>query len=131
MKTLFRVVLLTLVKLLRSSFAQSPPPHALLGQLPNGFFSYISMDSSGNLNTTGGSAVVNYYQGGAPPAVLAYGVGSNGVFVPLQVDSSGNLKVSGAASGTVTHTGGPLTSGSLVAGNGSNDLEVLASDPTN
>ena len=41
----------------------------------------------------------------------------------------GTCDVPGGA-GTVTHTGGALTSGSLVAGGGGADVEVLAADPT-
>jgi hypothetical protein len=48
----------------------------------------------------------------------------------LKSNGSGTLSIGSCGSGTVTHTGGALTSGSLVVGGGTDDVEVLASDPT-
>lgn len=47
------------------------------------------------------------------------------------INSSGTTCGPSSGTGTVTHTGGALTSGSLMVGAGSADSAVLASDPTN
>lgn len=98
----FLLLLATLVLVCQYSLGQAPPPqHSMAGIAPNGAMAYMSLDSLGNLLTTGGSGGTLLYIPGYIPPYAPMAIDPNGIFQYLQIDSSGNLKTAGLATGII------------------------------
>src|SRR5580658_1651008 len=103
MKTFLKLAVTLLLSAV--AFCQAPPPpvgyvtpQVWAAMSPNGTFADTNVDSSGNLQVTGGSGhlfqIAGYVQPIAPVALNAAGQ-----WVFLLVDGSGNLKTTGSGGG--------------------------------
>lgn len=113
----YLLLMATLVFGYQCSFSQAPPPANTMTALdPNGIQAYLHLDSSGNLNTTGGGGGGLFYVEGYVPPWAPMALAPNGTFQYLNLDSSGNLKTTGGGSMTWPLTPGiPVCTGTPCA----------------
>src|ERR1039458_3000491 len=106
-------VILLLALLATGVLAQGPPvgstpsPQALAALSPAGVWSYLKLDGSGNLYTSG-SPTMGPSVGATPPAVAMAGFNpTTGRWEYLTLDANGNLNVSSSGGGGSGGAGAP------------------------